>query len=64
MPRIEGARFGHVNLTGRDWRRLADLYVDLFGLDLVPPERNYRGPDLEAATGVADGNILELQAWS
>jgi catechol 2,3-dioxygenase-like lactoylglutathione lyase family enzyme len=54
---IEDARFGHVNVTGADWRRLAAFYVDLFGLELVPPERDYRGPELEAATGVEDAHL-------
>jgi catechol 2,3-dioxygenase-like lactoylglutathione lyase family enzyme len=57
MARIEGARFGHVNVTSRDWRRLAAFYTDLFGLELVPPERDYRGPDLEAATGIPDAHL-------
>lgn len=57
MARIDGARFGHVNVTGRDWRRLAAFYTDLFGLVLVPPERDYRGPDLDAATGVAGAHL-------
>jgi len=46
------ARFGHVNLIARDWRRLAAWYVRLFGCELVPPERDYRGDDLAAGTGV------------
>lgn len=47
------ARFGHVNVIARDWRRLADFYERVFGCALVPPERDYRGPELAAATGVA-----------
>jgi catechol 2,3-dioxygenase-like lactoylglutathione lyase family enzyme len=47
------ARFGHVNLIARDWRALASFYERLFGCTVVPPERDYRGPDLEAGTGVA-----------
>jgi catechol 2,3-dioxygenase-like lactoylglutathione lyase family enzyme len=47
------ARFGHVNVVARDWRRLADFYERLFGCVLVPPERDYSGADLEAGTGVA-----------
>ena len=47
-----GARFGHVNIVARDWRRLADFYVSLFGCELVPPERDYAGADLERGTGV------------
>lgn len=47
------ARFGHVNLIARDWRGLASFYTELFGCELVPPERDYAGPDLERGTGVA-----------
>jgi predicted enzyme related to lactoylglutathione lyase len=47
------ARFGHVNVIARDWRRLADFYESLFGMEIVPPLRDYRGPDLEAGTGIA-----------
>jgi predicted enzyme related to lactoylglutathione lyase len=46
------ARFGHVNLIARDWRALARFYAELFGCVLVPPERDYAGPDLERGTGV------------
>ena len=47
------ARFGHVNLIARDWRRLADFYTRVFGCEFVPPERDLRGPVLEAGTGIA-----------
>jgi catechol 2,3-dioxygenase-like lactoylglutathione lyase family enzyme len=57
MARIENARFGHVNVTTSDWRRLAAFYTDLFGCELVPPERDYRGADLEAATRVAGAHL-------
>lgn len=46
------ASFGHVNLVARDWRALAAFYERVFGCVVVPPERDYRGPDLEAGTGV------------
>jgi catechol 2,3-dioxygenase-like lactoylglutathione lyase family enzyme len=46
------ARFGHVNLIARDWRALADFYIELFGCVLVPPERDYSGHDLERGTAV------------
>jgi glyoxylase I family protein len=57
MARIEGARFGHVNVTGADWRRLAAFYTELFGCEVVPPERDYQGADLESATGVAGAHL-------
>ena len=46
------ARFGHVNLIARDWRRLADFYTRVLGCTVVPPERDLRGPILEAGTGI------------
>jgi catechol 2,3-dioxygenase-like lactoylglutathione lyase family enzyme len=51
------ARFGHVNLIARDWRGLADFYQRVFGCTFVPPERDYRGPELAAGTGVADAAL-------
>jgi catechol 2,3-dioxygenase-like lactoylglutathione lyase family enzyme len=51
------ARFGHVNLIARDWRALADFYIRVFGCEVVPPERDYSGPDLAAGTGVPDAAL-------
>lgn len=51
------ARFGHVNLIARDWRRLADFYGRLFGCEVVPPERHYAGSDLEAGTAVVGAEL-------
>ncbi|MEO0858086.1 MAG: VOC family protein [Bacteroidota bacterium] len=50
MPAIPSARFGHVNVVARDWRRLAAFYTSVFGCEFVPPERDYAGPDLAAGT--------------
>jgi predicted enzyme related to lactoylglutathione lyase len=77
---IEGARYVHTNLIARDWRRLAAFYTELFGCVMVPPERDYSGPDLAAGTGVAgaalrgahlrlpgngpDGPTLEIYTYS
>ena len=51
------ARFGHVNVTSHDWRRLAAFYTDVFGCELVPPERDIRSADLDAATGLHDAHL-------
>ena len=56
MPALD-ARFGHVNITANDWRRLAAFYADVFGCELVPPERDIRGPILDAATGLQDAHL-------
>ena len=54
---IQGARYVHTNLIAKDWRRLAEFYQSLFGCVLVPPERHFSGPQLEAGTGVRNSRI-------
>ena len=57
MSAIENVRFGHVNVTGPDWRVLADFYRDVFGCTLVPPERDYRSADLDAGTRLSGAHL-------
>ena len=54
---IQDARYVHTNLIASDWRKLASFYTDVFGCVLVPPERNYSGPTLEAGTGVTGATL-------
>ena len=54
---VPGTRFGHVNVTSRDWRRLAAFYTDVIGCTLVPPERDIRSAGLDAATGLTDAHL-------
>ena len=49
---ISGAKYVHTNLIARDWRELARFYVEVFGCEPVPPERDAQGPWLDAATGL------------
>ena len=51
------ARFGHVNVIARDWRKLAAFYEGVFGCVPVPPERNVSGPVAAAGTGVPDAQF-------
>jgi predicted enzyme related to lactoylglutathione lyase len=51
------ARYVHTNLIARDWRRLAGFYQHVFGCRSVPPEREYSGPALEAATAVRSATL-------
>lgn len=46
------ARYVHTNLIARDWQRLAAFYQELFGCTFAPPERDYQGKTLDAATGL------------
>lgn len=51
------ARYVHTNLIAEDWKRLVDFYTDVFGCTVVPPERNFSGEWLDAATGVRRAQI-------
>ena len=61
------AKYVHTNLIARDWRKLADFYVSVFGCEPVPPERDYSGADLERGTGVRGASLrgvhLRLPGW-
>lgn len=39
----EKIKFVHTNLIAKDWRRLADFYIHVFGCKPVYPERNLFG---------------------
>jgi hypothetical protein len=54
---IRSARYAHTNLVGRDWRRLVDSHASTFAYVLVPPERDYTGPALEAGTGISGAAV-------
>ena len=54
---IAGARYGHTNLIAKDWKALSRFYQDLFGCVPVPPERDFKGPDLERGTGIPGAEL-------
>lgn len=57
---IRGARYAHTNLIARDWRALASFYERLFGCTPVPPERDFRGADLDRGTGIPGAHLTGL----
>ena len=61
------AKYVHTNLIAVDWQRLAKFYTEVFGCSIVPPERDYRGADLDSATGLKDAHLtgahLRLPGW-
>ena len=51
------ARYAHTNLIARDWQALARFYENIFGCVPVPPERDLKGPQMEAGTGVPGAHV-------
>lgn len=54
---ISGVKYGHTNLIAKDWRRLAKFYEDHFGCVPVPPERDFKGQDLERGTAIPGAEL-------
>ena len=54
---IAGAKYGHTNLIAKDWRALSRFYEVQFGCTPVPPERDFKGCDLERGTGIAGAHL-------
>lgn len=54
---ISGARYVHTNLIARDWRELARFYVEVFGCEPVPPQRDAEGQWLDSATGLEGARL-------
>ena len=50
-------KYAHTNLVAHDWRRLVEFYTTVFGCALVPPERDYHGAGIEAATGIPGAHL-------
>ncbi|HZY40669.1 MAG TPA: VOC family protein [Anaerolineae bacterium] len=51
------ARYVHTNLIAHDWQALAGFYQRVFGCEVVPPERDFQGADLEAGTGIPGAHL-------
>jgi predicted enzyme related to lactoylglutathione lyase len=49
--------FVHVNLIAKDWKKLADFYINVFGCKPVLPERHLSGKWLDDATGLRNVRI-------
>lgn len=62
------AKYAHTNLIARDWRKLADFYVRVFGCVFLPPERDLHGEVLEKGTAVPGAHLrgghLLLPGWA
>ena len=50
-------RYVHTNLVANDWQALAGFYQRVFGCEVVPPERHFSGPTVEAGTGIPGARL-------
>jgi catechol 2,3-dioxygenase-like lactoylglutathione lyase family enzyme len=61
------SKYAHTNLIAKDWKKLSLFYQNIFGCTPVPPERHYKGSDLEKGIGIPhaqlDGVHLHLPGY-
>lgn len=50
-------KFVHTNIITRDWKRLAQFYIDVFQCEIVPPVRDQSGEWLSKGTGVENAHL-------
>lgn len=52
------AKYTHTNINCKDWRKLADFYIKVFGCKPVPPQRDLSGEWIDKVTSI-DGVHIE-----
>jgi predicted enzyme related to lactoylglutathione lyase len=61
-------KFVHTNIVAKDWRKLAQFYIDVFGCEPVYPERDLSGQWIDRVTNIKDVHIrgihLRLPGYS
>jgi predicted enzyme related to lactoylglutathione lyase len=51
------AKYVHTNLIAEHWKELAHFYEEIFDCKVIPPERDFRGKDIEAGTGIKNVHL-------
>lgn len=50
-------KYVHTNIIARDWRSLAQFYINVFECQLVPPERDLHGEWADQISGINNVRI-------
>lgn len=50
-------KYAHTNIISKDWKRLSEFYIKVFGCKIVPPIRNQEGSWLSEGTGVKHAKL-------
>ncbi len=50
-------RFAHTNIAAKNWKTLADFYINVFDCKIKPPERHLSGDWLDKATGLTKAKL-------
>jgi len=50
-------RYAHTNIVSKNWKKLAQFYIDVFGCRLKPPVRKLSGQWLDDAVGLTNAKL-------
>ncbi|MCP4372581.1 MAG: VOC family protein [Deltaproteobacteria bacterium] len=50
-------RYAHTNIVARDWKKLSNFYINVFGCMVKPPERKLSGDWLDQATALSEAQL-------
>ena len=50
-------RYVHTNIVAKDWKKLSNFYIDVFGCTIKPPKRKLSGDWLAQAIGLSDAKL-------
>lgn len=50
-------RYTHTNLVAKDWKKLAQFYIEVFNCKIKPPTRDLSGDWLDRLTGIKSAHI-------
>lgn len=53
-------KYVHTNLIAKDWKKLADFYINVFDCQPKPPARNQQGTWLSEGTGVKNAHLFGM----
>jgi predicted enzyme related to lactoylglutathione lyase len=51
-------RFAHTNIAARDWKKLADFYINVFECKIKLPQRDLSGEWLDKAIGIKNARQM------
>ncbi|OFX44952.1 MAG: glyoxalase [Bacteroidetes bacterium GWA2_30_7] len=68
MANNSSIKFVHTNIVSKNWKKLAQFYIDVFNCKPLYPERNLSGEWLDKLTNIENAKIrgihLELPGYS
>ncbi len=50
-------KYVHTNIVAKNWRKLADFYISVFGCKIIPPIRHYTGKELDSAVKINQATL-------